>query len=501
MGAICKTIEHVVTKRSTLARPAQWLIDCFTGGQDDVTGATVNKTTALKYTPFWSAVRIISGTLAALPFIVYQRLDAGGKKRLFKHPIYKLLHDRPNPYVDAVTFLETRMAHVLTYGNGYAEIQRNGAGKPVALWPLLPDRTVRKIDKNYVPYYEITLPNNEKTILADENVLHIKGLGFDGYTGYDVVSYHKMAIAYGMAVKEYGARFFGNNASPGGAVKVPNEMSESAYSRFKQSWNDAHKGLKESHRIALLEEGAEFQKIGVDPEQAQALEVQKWTVDDCSRIFQIPPHMLGSMEYSKYNNVEQLELEFYKRTMLYWFRKWEQECGYKLFTPGEQGKYFAEILVDAILRADMKTRYECYKIGIDSGFLMPDEPREKENLNPLPGGIGQKIRLPLNIALSGNKKPNEIKSAHRALLASQWSRVIKNNNGDPFKSKNYAMTILAEPVIAFASIMGRHRQAMGILKEMLDEIMTGKNKISLDDAGRLAELTMKRIGGENYAAT
>lgn len=499
MGAICKTIEHVIKKRTSLENPANWLVDYFNGEEDSATGVRVNKKTALKYTPFWSAVRIISGTFAALPFKVYQRL-AEGKNPVPSHPVYGLLHDRVNPYIDAITFWETRISHVLTYGNGYAEIQRNGAGRPVALWPLLPNKVERKIDENNVPYYEITLPNFEKAFLRDENVLHIKGLGFDGYTGYDVVTYHKQAISYGIAVKEYGARFFGNDATPGGVLETPAELSDPAYKRLKESWSESHKGLKEAHRIAILEENTKFNKIGTDPEQAQALDIQKWNVDDCSRIFQMPPHMLGSMEFSKYNNVEQLELEFYKRTMLYWFRKGEQEVNYKMFMPKERGEFFAEILADAILRADMKTRYMCYKIGIDSGFLLPDEPREKENLNPLPDGLGKKLRIPLNIALSGDNKANEIKTSHRALIASNWIRIIESSNGDIAKVRERAVKLLREPIIAFASILNRQNDANKILYQLIGEIINENNKLTIYDATRLADLTMARIGGD-YATT
>jgi HK97 family phage portal protein len=508
MGAICKTIEQVVTKRSGTSgtyHPAKWLIDFFNGGEDSATGLRINKNSALKYTPFWSAVRIISGTIGALPFLVYKRINDEDKEREPKHPIYKMLHDRPNDYMDSLTFLETRMAHVLTYGNGYAEIQRDGGGRPIHLWPLLPNRTKRVIDKDTeIPYYEIILPDNTKTTLPDYNVLHIKGLGFDGLTGYDVVSYHKQAIAYGMAVKEYGARFFGNNASPGGALEVPEELSDEAHKRLKESWRESHQGLTEAHHIAILEDGTKFNKIGIDPEQAQAIEVQKWTVDDCSRIFQIPPHMLASMEYSKYNNVEQLEIEFVKRTMLYWFRKLELECNYKLFMPSEYGKYFSEILYDGLLRGDIKTRYECYRIGKMSGFLSTDDILRKENMNSI-GPAGDIYLEPLNMVPAGSQrndgllKSYEVRAAHKSLILSQWLRIIKNLNGSSQWNKERASNILCEPVTVYASILSRQDKARGILNNLLDEIMNEETKLTIYDADRLADLTMARIGGENAA--
>src|SRR4030042_908449 len=160
----------------TSQNPAKWLIDCIVGPQSS-SGVAVNAASALKYAPFWAAVRIISGTLAALPFKVYRHLDAGGKEAKPKHRVYRLLHDTPNEYMSALKFIETRQAHVLCYGNGYAEIQRDGAGRPIALWPLLPDKTTRKLREDGTPYYEVrvTLPSGatETVNLPYEDALHL----------------------------------------------------------------------------------------------------------------------------------------------------------------------------------------------------------------------------------------------------------------------------------------------------------------------------------------
>jgi len=122
-----------IAKRFNLKNPPQWFIDYFGGGVS-TSGVSVNHRGALRFTPFWASVRVISGTIGALPFKVYRRREGGGKEPQSEHRVYSLLHDAPNAYMDAVTFIETRMAHVLTYGNGYAEIQRDGAGRccPIA---------------------------------------------------------------------------------------------------------------------------------------------------------------------------------------------------------------------------------------------------------------------------------------------------------------------------------------------------------------------------------
>lgn len=511
MGSICQILERkFIAKRSGTSSPSQWLIDWAHGGAATASGIHVNESSALKYTPFWAAVRIISGTIAHLPFIVYRRLpDNAGKDRNQDHPVYNLMHDRPNEYMDALTFIETRQAHVLTYGNGYAEIQRDGSGRPIALWPLLPNFTERKI-KDGVPYYEIDTLSGETVYLPDYNVLHIKGLGFDGYTGYNVVSYHKEAIAYGMAVKEYGARFFGNDASPGGTLETPAALSDTAFKHVKESWLDAQKGLSNAHRMQILEEGLKFNPIGIDPAKAQALEVQKWTVDDCSRIFQIPPHKLGSMEFSKYNNVEQLQLDFVSTTMLYWFRKWELECNHKLFMPAEQGKLFCEILVDGLLRGDITSRYAAYNIGRNAGFLSPDDIREKENMNPLPDGKGKIYLQPLNMVEAGTppakpdpapddeEEDDSVRTAHRDLIDSAWGRVITKKNNSGMGQNGWAEKILFGPVNAWASIVGvSAKRVKHILSRFIAANMQENNKLESKDSEKLATLIMQEIGADN----
>jgi HK97 family phage portal protein len=499
--------------RSTTSNPAQWLVDWVSGGGPSSSGVKVSEQSALKYTPFWAAVRIISGTVAELPFIVYKRLANGGKERQPGHRVYSLLHDRPNDYMDSLTFLETRQAQVLTYGNSYAEIQRDGAGRPVALWPLLPDRTQRKI-RDGVPYYQVRTLTGETFELADYNVLHVKGLGFDGYTGYNVVSHHKEAIGYGQAVKEYGARFFSNDGSPGGVLQHPATLSDTAKKHLEESWNRNRAGLKQSHRMAILEEGMQWQQQGVDPKQAQALEVQKYTVDDCSRIFQMPPHLLGSMDRATFNNIEEQNLKFLAMTMLYWFRKWELECNYKLFMPSERGRLFAEILVDALLRGSIKSRYEAYNIGRNAGFLCVDDIREKENMNPLPDGKGKIFLEPLNMQEAGggpaggdaggsNGEDGDSLRAHRVLIAGQFARIIgkQSNAGRGTIKPDWARRVLFDAVNAYASTRGvGAAQARAAVEALVDEIVVVHRNAPLSDADapRLADRIIQRIG-DNHA--
>lgn len=503
--------------RSGTTNPAQWLIDWVSGGAETSSGVKVTESSALKYTPFWAAVRVISGTIAALPFLVYQRINNSGKERIMDHPVYKLLHDRPNAYMDAVTFMETRQAQVLTYGNGFAEIQRDGGGRPIALWPLLPDKTERKIDDNGVPYYQVGDLTGKTVNLADYNVLHIKGLGFDGYTGYNVVAHQKEAIGYGKAVKEYGSRFFGNSANPGGVLEHPNTLSDAAKKYLEKTWIAKTGGLSNAHRIRILEEGMKWTATGVNPEQAQALEVQKYTVDDCSRIFNIPPHKLGSLERATFSNIEEQNLDFVAFTMYYWFRKWEQECNYKLFMPSEQNKLFCELLVDGLLRGKVQDRYNSYRSGRQWGWLSINDIRRMENMNPI-GPEGDIYLEPLNMKPAGTPSPNDkplpnqdvdddkTKNAHYILIEGQWSRIIHKhlsllaNNPDDYsyyKMQDYAEKVLLNSIYAYASIFGHIKDKIRLfLNEFIRQNINPDKKLQPDDAARLTNEIITKFNGD-----
>lgn len=463
MGRIRNHIAKLLIKRFNLKNPDQWFVNWVRGGSETSSGANVSQLTAMQYTPFWASVRIISGTLAFLPFIVYRR-EEDGKVRVPTHPAFKLLHDRANDFIDALTLKETLQAHALTYGNGFAEIQRNGAGRPIALWPLLPNRVWRRIGDDGKPFYEIRLPDGKTTLLDDLNVLHIKGLGFDGYTGYNVVAMQKEAIGYGIAVKAYAGRFFSGDATPGGVLEHPQNLSKTALDNLYASWNNRHQGLHSSQRLQILEEGMKYTPIGVNPEQAQSLEVQKYTVDDCARIFNIPPHKIASMERATFSNIEEQNLDFISSTMMYWFRTWEQECDYKLFMPSEHGRLFCEILADGMLRGKFQQRMQGYSIGRLAGLYTINDMLRLENMNTI-GPEGDVHIVPLNMKPAGTENPvepepddnsDDADRAQRELIASTFQRVITACQNGGWKRGRYswAVNLMGPTVQAYGSLHG-----------------------------------------------
>ncbi len=290
----------------------------YLGGS--TSGKTVTERSAMQVTAVHCCVRILSEAIAGLPLHLYHYTDDGGKEKAIDHPLYEILHDEPNPEMTSFIFRETLMTHLLLWGNAYAQIIRNGKGEVLALYPLMPSRMNVDRDEKGRLYYEYQMQSDdgaelkEGTIRMDPSqVLHIPGLGFDGLVGYSPIAMAKNPIGMALACEEYGAKFFANGATPGGVLEHPGLVKDPE--RIRESWNAAFRGSRNSNKVAVLEEGMKYTPISISPEQAQFLQTRKFQIDEIARIFRIPPHMIGDLEKSSFNNIEQQSLEFVKYTL------------------------------------------------------------------------------------------------------------------------------------------------------------------------------------------
>lgn len=352
----------------------------FFGGTNS--GKTVNERTAMQTTAVYACVRILAETIASLPLHVYQYTDRGKEKAL-DHPIYYLLHDEPNPEMTSFVFRETLMSHLLLWGNAYAQIIRDGRGKVLALYPLLPDRMTIDRSTSGELFYEYR-KDTGSVILKREDVLHIPGLGFDGLVGYSPIAMAKNAIGMAIATEEYGARFFANGASPGGVLEHPGVVKDPV--RIRESWNAVYQGSGNAHRVAVLEEGMKFQPIGIPPEQAQFLETRKFQTEEICRIFRVPPHLVANLDKATFSNIEHQSISFVVHTIRPWLVRLEQGMNKALLSPSEKGRYFMGFVVDGLLRGDYASRMQGYAIGIQNGFLSPNDVRTLENMNTIEHG-------------------------------------------------------------------------------------------------------------------
>ena len=352
-------------------------------------GKAVNETTAMQTTAVYACVRILAEAIAGLPLHLYEYKD-GGKERVSDHPLYFLLHDAPNAEMTSFVFRETLMSHLLLWGNAYAQIVRDGRGRVLSLYPLLPNRVTVDRDANGQIFYSYKADYGDirggDVVLRRDEVLHIPGLGFDGLVGYSPIAMAKNAVGMAIATEEYGASFFANGANPGGVLEHPGTIKD--IGRVKESWNAAYQGSGNAHRVAVLEEGMKFQQIGIPPEQAQFLQTRKFQINEIARIFRVPPHMVGDLEKSSFSNIEQQSLEFVKYTLDPWVIRWEQAINQALLLPSERGRLFAKFNVDGLLRGDYASRMTGYATARQNGWLSANDIRELEDMNRIPAELG-----------------------------------------------------------------------------------------------------------------
>lgn len=397
MGILDRIEKREATLKATLKNAPDWLSEAL-GAAPGPTGVRVTPEKALGITAFWNGVRTISQSIAGLPLEVYERMDDGSRRLAREHPVYRLLHMRPNPYMTPYTFKEIRAAHVLVWGDSFAEIERDHAGRPVALWPLLPDRTGVEVRDGRKVFW--TIVNGVKVYLSADRVLHVPGLGFDGLRGYSVVKIFRDSLGLTIAANEYGAQFFGNSGRPSGVLLHPGKLDDVERRRIREEWNQLHTGLTKAQRTAVLWGGMKFESISIPPEDAQFLQTRSMQIDEVARILNINPILLQKTDGATTwgTAIGHFLTAFAKFTIVPWLEREEDVLNWDLFSDKERGRYYCKYNIAALLRGDLKTQAEVLEIERRNGIINADEWRELTERNPLPNGQGKLYFMPLNMA-------------------------------------------------------------------------------------------------------
>lgn len=353
------------------------------GGSRSISGVRVTRRKALGYPAVWRAVSLISGDVAKLPLGVYRQ--AGRNRELDRvHPSYRLLMRKPNESMTAFVFKQTIVAHVLTEGNGYAFIDRDGGGKPVGLLLLNPDKVVPVRVKGalWYVYGEDSNPKDWQKVPAAD-VLHIRGLGFDGLQGYPVLKYAAESLGVAIAARDYSGRYFKNDARPGGALKHPGKLTPEARRNMRESWARLHEGADNQHKVAILEEGVEFIPFQSNAKDAQLLENREFDSREIANIFGVPTHKLGDPSKVAYNSLEQENQSYYDDTLSRWLRVIAEECHDKLLSEEEKAKesHLIDFDYQEIQRADINAQVSFVTSLTGAGVIEVDEGRAILGMN------------------------------------------------------------------------------------------------------------------------
>jgi HK97 family phage portal protein len=365
------------------------------------TAGRVNRTTALGYAPWWRGVHLLARGVAKVPCHVYRR-SGDGKERDPGHPAYPLVRRKANRYQTAFQFKLQMAGQVLDGGNAYAWAERNGVSAPLALWPLNPDATYPVRANGELSY--VTEAAGRQARLAAEDVLHFKGLGFDGLTGYSPRRYARETVDLGVSARRYCQLDFKNSGRPAVVLEAPGALSQPAVERLKAGWQQMYTGLENSHKTAVLFEGLKAHVLSYNHNDLQLQQIREMSRQDVADVLGLPAHKLGDTGRTSFASLEQENQDYLDDSLDPLLCTFEDEFTDKLMTERQKAAdtHFCEFLRESLMRADMTAKSNYYnKATGGRPWMTQREVRQRENLNPLDGPTADVILEPLNMATQG----------------------------------------------------------------------------------------------------
>ena len=374
----------------TLERYLGWAF----GGGASSSGIIVNPQTAMQAASVYACVKVLAESIGQLPFNTY-RIGPAGKQLAIDHPLYELLAWQPNDYQTSVEFWEMMATHLNLRGNAYAYITRTRSGRIVELLPLHPDTVTVTMQDGWQLQYQIAIRENGgfKTLEPGE-IMHIRGLTLNGWLGVSPIAYARESVGLALATEKFGGQLFRNGAKMGGVLEHPGKLSQDAYTRIKNSFDEATSG-ENAHKTALLEEGMKFNKISLNADDAQFLETRKFQRGEIASIFRVPPHLIGDLEHATFGNIEHQSLEFVKFTLQPWLNRIVEAVRRDLFSADDKKNLLIQFDTRELLSGDASARANYYTSGINAGWLTRNEARNFEGLNSI-DGLDEPLR-PLNM--------------------------------------------------------------------------------------------------------
>lgn len=347
-------------------------------------GQVVTPDTAESIAAVYACVATIAETIGSLPLIVYRRSDTG-RQRAPEHALYKLLHDAPNGIQTALEFRETMTAHMLLRGNAYAEVLFDGAGRVRELQPIHPTRvTVLKLTSGRLAY-DVQGDNGRMRRLLQEEVFHLRDRSDNGLTGKSRISIARETLGLALAERDHGANTFSNGTKLSGALKLAGTLDMDGLARLRTSWGTQHTGSVNAGKVAILENGMEFEPYSMTLEDAEWIAARQISVEEVARLFRVPPVMIGDLRHANYSNSVEMNRWFVTHSLRRHLVAWEQAISQQLLSDDGRRQYFPEHNVEGLLRGDSTNRAAFYKAGIDAGWLLRSEARQLENLPAVEG--------------------------------------------------------------------------------------------------------------------
>lgn len=361
------------------------LIEFLRMGEASITGAPVSVDTALRNPAMFRAVSLISNSIGMLPTHL---IDAETNEKAAEHPLFRILHRRPNDWQTAFDFKALMQLRALTKGNAYARIVRSvdvvrGGNRIVRLIPLDPDQIIPVINADWTVNYRYKPKAGGEKILAAHEVFHLRGLSLDGLNGISLVRQARDAIAVALAAELASGRLFKNGVLAAAALKTPAKLSPDSYERLKSSLAEKE-GAENAGRTLILEEGLDWSVLENTARDSQLAELRKVQVEEIARVTGVPRPLLMVDETSWGSGIEALGQFFIAYALSPWFEAWQQAAERSLLDEDEQGRYAVKFNPGALLRGSLKDQADYLAKALGAGGHQPwlhvDEARDLMDL-------------------------------------------------------------------------------------------------------------------------
>jgi HK97 family phage portal protein len=363
------------------------------------TGKTISPDNAMEAPTVYACVRLISQTLARMPWQVL-RNGADGASNDVTHPVYQLLNGEANEDMTSFVFREAQISDCLLYGNSFAFINRNPAGTPIGMERLRPDLMYMMRDQANQPYYQYWTGKADDKASEEikqrkfrpYDILHVVGPSADGMLGEAAIHRMRDLIGMELELQEFTSRFFANNCRPAGVLSMPGRLSAEGANRLREAFARVHSGAQGAGKVAILEEGLKYDAISTNAKDSDLDSMKKFCRQQIAAAFNVPSHRVGDNDGVSYSSSEQANAVFVQSTLAGWAARLEQEVNRKLLKRGDD--VVTRISFDDMTRGQMGERFAAYAVAVTNGILSPNEIRRREGLPAVAGG--ESIRLPLN---------------------------------------------------------------------------------------------------------
>lgn len=360
-------------------------------GRPTSSGVAVTQSNALTVAPYFDAIRIISEDIAGFPFPIYRRLANGRKELARDSHFWRLVNQKPNPWQSSRKFRECMTGMALLRGDALAlpTVPSVGTlkGLVVELLPLMPDAWRVEQQSDFSVLYYVRNDQGGETPYTWDEVFHLSGFGLNGLTGLNLLTLAREDIGEAIADREYSTTLSANGARPGGYIQAPANLTKSQAQQIQEEWNDVHRGISNSHRVAVLPFGMSWQDVGMTPESAKIVEQRAATIVTAAAWFRMPPHKLGDLSRATWGNVEEENIDYVRGTLLPWMGRWEDAIDLQVL---KDDTLYSKMNAEALLRGNTETRYQAYARALGSnngpGWETVNEIRDLEDKAPIPGG-------------------------------------------------------------------------------------------------------------------